>query len=187
MNDDGKSDVLVVPTNLPNKAAMAAAEVGEGRSAAEGNTARLPRAGHRAGPGVLQGLDRVREVARRDKEARFTALLHHVDLSRLRAAYWAISPKAAAGVDGVTWESYGRDLEANLQDLHERVHSGRYRARPSRRAYIPKADGRLRPLGIAALEDKILQRAVVDRGAKRCLRDGLPGLLVRVSAGARPA
>jgi RNA-directed DNA polymerase len=162
MNDDGKSDVLVVPTNLPNKAAMAAAEVGEGRSAAEGNTGRLPRAGHRAGSGVLQGLDRVREVARRDKEARFTALLHHVDLSRLRAAYWAISPKAAAGVDGVTWESYGRDLEANLQDLHERVHSGRYRARPSRRAYIPKADGRLRPLGIAALEDKILQRAVVE-------------------------
>jgi RNA-directed DNA polymerase len=80
----------------------------------------------------------------------------------LRAAYWAISPKAVAGVDGVTWESYGWDLEANLQDLHVRVHSGRYRARPSRRAYIPKADGRLRPLGIAALEDKILQRAVVE-------------------------
>jgi RNA-directed DNA polymerase len=107
-------------------------------------------------------LDRVREVAPRDKEARFTALLHHVDLDRLRAAYWAISPKAVAGVDGVTWESYGQDLEANLQDLHVRVHSGRYRARPSRRAYIPKADGRLRPLGIAALEDKILQRAVVE-------------------------
>jgi len=111
---------------------------------------------------VSQGLDRVREVARGDKEARFTALLHHVDLNRLRAAYWAISPKAAAGVDGVTWDSYGQDLEANLQDLHGRVHSGRYRARPSRRAYIPKADGRLRPLGIAALEDKIVQRAVVE-------------------------
>jgi group II intron reverse transcriptase/maturase len=104
----------------------------------------------------------VRGVARRDKEARFTALLHHVDLDRLVAAYWAISPKAAAGVDGVRWESYGRDLEANLRNLHERVHSGQYRARPSRRAYIPKADGRLRPLGIAALEDKILQRAVVE-------------------------
>ena len=162
MNDHGKSDVPVVPTNLPNKAAKAAAEVGEGRGAAEGNTGCLPRPGHRAGSGVSQGLDRVREVARRDKEARFTALLHHVDLDRLRVAYWAISPKAAAGVDGVTWESYGRDLEANLQDLHVRVHSGRYRARPSRRAYIPKADGRLRPLGIAALEDKILQRAVVE-------------------------
>ena len=108
------------------------------------------------------GLDRVREVARRDKDARFTALLHHVDLDRLRAAYWAISPQAAPGVDGVTWGAYGQDLEANLQDLHERVHSGAYRAKPSRRAYIPKADGRLRPLGIAALEDKIVQRAVVE-------------------------
>ena len=102
------------------------------------------------------------EVARRDKEARFTALLHHVDLDRLRAAYWAISPKAAPGVDGVTWAAYGQDLEANLRDLHDRVHAGRYRARPSRRVYIPKADGRQRPLGIAALEDKIVQRAVVE-------------------------
>ena len=162
MNDHGKSDVPVVPANPPNKAATAAAEAGEGRGTAEGNTDRLPRPGHRARSGVSQGLDRVREVARGDKEARFTALLHHVDLNRLRAAYWAISPKAAAGVDGVTWDSYGQDLEANLQDLHGRVHSGRYRARPSRRAYIPKADGRLRPLGIAALEDKIVQRAVVE-------------------------
>ena len=108
------------------------------------------------------GLDRVREVARRDKEARFTALLHHVDVPRLRAAYWALNPRAATGVDGETWGSYGQDLEVNLRGLHERVHSGRYQARPTRRAYIPKADGRLRPLGIAALEDKILQRAVVE-------------------------
>jgi group II intron reverse transcriptase/maturase len=104
----------------------------------------------------------VREVARQDKEARFTALLHHVDLDRLRAAYWAIRPTAAPGVDGVTWQSYGQELEANLQDLHARLHSGRYQAQPSRRAYIPKADGRQRPLGIATLEDKILQRAVVE-------------------------
>ena len=108
------------------------------------------------------GLDRVREVARRDKEARFTALLHHVDLGRLRAAYGAINPKAATGVDGVTWGAYGQDLEANLSDLHRQGPRRGYRARPSRRAYIPKADGRLRPLGIAALEDKILQRAVVE-------------------------
>ena len=108
------------------------------------------------------GLDRVRQVAREDKEARFTALLHHVDRARLRAAYWAIRPKAAPGVDGVTWEAYGQDLEANLHDLHTRLHTGRYRARPSRRAYIPKADGRSRPLGIATLEDKIAQRAVVE-------------------------
>jgi group II intron reverse transcriptase/maturase len=111
---------------------------------------------------VSQALDRVREVARRDKDARFTALLHHVSLERLVMAYWALSPKAAPGVDGVTWQDYGQDLVANLRDLHGRVHSGRYRARPSRRAYIPKADGRLRPLGITALEDKILQRAVVE-------------------------
>jgi group II intron reverse transcriptase/maturase len=111
---------------------------------------------------VPDALDRVRAVAREEKEVRFTALLHHVDLDRLRAAYRALSPRAAAGVDGVTWEAYGQHLEEHLQDLLERVHTGRYRARPSRRAYIPKADGRLRPLGIASLEDKILQRAVVE-------------------------
>jgi group II intron reverse transcriptase/maturase len=101
-------------------------------------------------------------VARRDKEARFTALLHHISLGRLRAAYWGIRPQAAPGVDGVTWAEYGQALETNLLDLHARVQSGRYRAKPSRRAYIPKADGRLRPLGIASLEDKIVQRAVVE-------------------------
>jgi retron-type reverse transcriptase len=104
----------------------------------------------------------VREVARRDKEARFTALLHHVSLGRLRAAYWAIRPQAAPGVDGVTWADYGQNLESNLQDLHVRVQAGRYRAKPSRRVYIPKADGRQRPLGIASLEDKVVQRAVVE-------------------------
>jgi retron-type reverse transcriptase len=88
--------------------------------------------------------------------------LHHVDVDRLREAYRAINPNAAPGVDTVTWAAYGQDLEDNLRDLHERLHAGRYRARPTRRVYIPKADGRLRPLGIAALEDKILQRAVVE-------------------------
>jgi len=104
----------------------------------------------------------VRRAAQQDKEARFTALVHHVDIDRLRVAYRAMNPKAAAGVDEVTWQDYGKDLEVNLRDLHDRVHRGSYRAKPSRRAYIPKADGRLRPLGIAALEDKILQRAVVE-------------------------
>jgi len=99
-------------------------------------------------------------VAQRDKDARFTALLHHVDLAALRMAYRAISPAAAPGVDGVTWAAYGQNLEANLRDLHERVQQGRYRASPSRRAYIPKADGRQRPLGVATLEDKVIQRAV---------------------------
>jgi group II intron reverse transcriptase/maturase len=104
----------------------------------------------------------VRRVARKDKEARFTALLHHVTVDRLRGAYRAISPRAAAGVDGVTWQSYGQQLEDNLHDLHARLHRGAFRAKPSRRVHIPKADGRLRPLGIAALEDKIVQRAVVE-------------------------
>jgi RNA-directed DNA polymerase len=127
----------------------------------------LPRdskthAGLSAGRDASSALGRVREVARRDKGARFTALLHHVSLGRLRRAYWAIRPQAAPGVDGVTWAEYGQALEANLQDLHERVQAGRYRAKPSRRVYIPKADGRQRPLGIASLEDKIVQRAVVE-------------------------
>ena len=160
MNGHGKSDRSVVPANPPNKAA--AAEAGEERERAKGNAASETRPGRSAGPGVSSALDRVRQVAQRDKEARFTALLHHVSLERLVMAYWDLSPKAAPGVDGVTWEDYGQDLEANLRDLHDRVHGGRYRARPSRRAYIPKADGRQRPLGIAALEDKIVQRAVVE-------------------------
>src|SRR6266581_1335027 len=160
MNECGKSDGRVVPAKPANKAACAAAESVEERRPAEGNTASKTRSGPSAGPGAPSALDRVREVARRDKEARFTALLHHVSLDRLRAAYWAIRPQAAPGVDGVTWAACGQELEANLAGLHQRLHGGRYRARPSRRTYIPKADGRLRPLGIAALEDKIAQRAV---------------------------
>lgn len=160
MNGRGQSDDLVVPANPSNKAA--AAEVGEERGSAKGNTASKTHPGHSAGSGAPSALERVRDVARRDKEARFTALVHHVTRWRLGKAYWAIRPQAAPGVDGVTWTEYGQDLEANLADLHERVQSGRYRAKPSRRAYIPKADGRQRPLGIAALEDKIVQRAVVE-------------------------
>jgi RNA-directed DNA polymerase len=162
MNEDGKSDGRVLPAKRPNNAGRPAAEAVEERRPAEGNTDSATRPGRGAGPGVPSGLDRVREAARRDKDARFTALLHHVTLERLYAAYRAIRPQAAAGTDGVTWASYGQDLEANLKDLHARVHSGAYRARPSRRVYIPKADGRLRPLGIASLEDKIVQRAVVE-------------------------
>jgi hypothetical protein len=160
MNRDGQSDRSVVPANPPNKAA--AAEAGEERERAKGNTGGETRPGRSAGSGVSSELGRVRQVAVRDKEARFTALLHHVTLERLLLAYQDISPKAAPGVDGVTWEAYGQDLVANLRDLHERVQQGRYRASPGRRAYILKADGRLRPLGIATLEDKIVQRAVVE-------------------------
>jgi len=162
MNEREKSDRLVVPVKPPNNAALVAAEVVEGRGLREGNAAGKPRPGLRAGVSGPSALGRVRDVAQKDKEARFTALLHHVDVDRLGEVYRALNPKAATGVDGVTWLEYGVDLEENLRDLHARVHRGSYRARPSRRAYIPKPDGRQRPLGIAALEDKILQRAVVE-------------------------
>jgi RNA-directed DNA polymerase len=162
MNERGQSDSPVVPSRSPNNAARAVAEAAEGSGLAKGNTTSKTRPGCNAGVSVKSALDRVRRVASQDKEARFVSLLHHVDVDRLRAAYWALEPKAAPGVDGVMWEDYGQDLEGNLQDLHARVHRGSYRASPSRRVYIPKPDGRLRPLGIASLEDKILQRAVVE-------------------------
>jgi RNA-directed DNA polymerase len=163
MNGRRESDSCVVPAKLANKAERSAAESVEGRRLDEGNTGQ--QNAHRTqsrDDGASSALARVRDVARTDRDARFTALLHHVNVERLRAAYRALSPRAAAGVDEVTWQDYGRDLEANLRDLHARVQRGAYRAKPSRRVFIPKADGRLRPLGVAALEDKIVQRAVVE-------------------------
>lgn len=164
MNGYGQSDGPVVPAKPPNKAvaAVMAAEVVEERGPAEGNTGSETRPGRSAGSGVSSELGRVREVARRDRNARFTALLHQVSLYQLWQAFRAVRPQAAPGVDGVRWAEYEQDLGANLRDLHARVQSGRYRASPSRRVYIPKADGRQRPLGIATLEDKIVQRAVVE-------------------------
>jgi RNA-directed DNA polymerase len=163
MNGRRESDSRVVPAKLANNAGGSAAEPVEERRLDKGSTDQqtTPRT-QRRDHGASSALDRVRQVASRDRDARFTALLHHVSVERLRAAYRALSPSAAAGVDAVTWESYGQDLEVRLWDLHDRVQRGAYRAKPSRRVYIPKADGRLRPLGIAALEDKIVQRAVVE-------------------------
>jgi len=111
---------------------------------------------------VSQGLERVRQAARQRKKEKFTALLHHVTTDLLREAFYALKRKAAPGVDGLTWQDYEAELEDHLQDLHARVHRGAYRALPVRRRYIPKPGGKQRPLGIAALEDKIVQRAVVD-------------------------
>ncbi len=162
MNERGKSDGPVVPAKPLNNAAEAVAEVVEERGPAGGNAASQTRPGHRAGQDAPSELDRVREVARKDKDARFSALLHHVTIDRLRMAYRALSPKAAPGVDEVTWGAYGQDLEASLRDLHARLHRGAYRAKPTRRVHIPKANGGLRPLGIAALEDKIVQRCVAE-------------------------
>jgi RNA-directed DNA polymerase len=162
MNDQGQSDGLVVPAKPPNKPASVGAEVVEERRPAKGNTASETRPGHRAGMSASSDLDRVRRAAAKDKQARFTALLHHVTVDRLRDAYRMIRPGAAAGVDGVGWQDYGQDLEKNIRDLHARVHRGAYRATPARRVFIPKPDGRQRPLGVAALEDKIVQRALVE-------------------------
>jgi RNA-directed DNA polymerase len=163
MNDRRKSDSRVVPAKLANKTGQPVAELVEERRLAKGNTGQQNASRTQGRDGdASSALERVRRVAQQDRKARFTALLHHVTLGRLRWAYWALSPRAAAGADGVTWGAYGQDLDANLQDLHGRVHRGAYRAKPSRRVYIPKADGRLRPLGIASLEDKIVQRAVVE-------------------------
>ncbi len=110
---------------------------------------------------ALNGLDRIREAAVRDRNLRFTNLIHHITDEILREAYNALKRDAATGVDGVTWQEYGEGLEGRIIDLHDRVQSGRYRAKPSKRAWIPKPDGRQRPIGIAALEDKIVQQAVV--------------------------
>lgn len=157
----GKSDGLAVPTKLPNKARAAAAEAVEGRGPAKGNSPER-NAFRTLGRGDAQSaLERVRLAARRKQ--RLTALLHHVyDVERLRAAYLGIKRDAAAGVDGETWSHYGEALEENLRDLSERLKRGAYRAKPVRRVYIAKADGRQRPLGVPALEDKIVQRAAVE-------------------------
>jgi len=163
MHGHDESDSPVLPGKPANKAARAAAEPVEGRGLAKGN----PREQNAFRPpsrgDAPSALERIREVARKDQRVRFTTLLHHIyDVERLRAAYRALEPKAAAGVDGVTWKQYGQHLEENLQDLSERLKRGAYRARPARRVRIPKPDGRKRLLGVLALEDKIVQRAAAE-------------------------
>ena len=163
MHGDGKSDTFVVPEKLPNKAAGPAAEAVEGREVAKGNSEERNVLRTQGRESALSALDRVRHAARRDRKLRFTALLHHVyAVDRLRVAYYALKREAAPGVDGETWKHYGEQLEENLRGLGERLKRGAYRAKPVRRAYIEKADGRQRPLGVPALEDKIVQRAVVE-------------------------
>jgi RNA-directed DNA polymerase len=162
MHAPGKTDDRVVPGKPPNKGVPeASAEVVEGRRSTEGNTMQAAASRTQSRIDALDALDRVREAARRDRRARFTALLHHVTAERLQEGFFALKHEAAPGVDGITWEQYDVGLEDRLRDLHRRIHEGTYRAQPSRRVFIPKADGRPRPLGIAALEDKIVQQAVV--------------------------
>ena len=156
-----KSDLAVVALKPANKAGAPAAERAEPRAGTKGN-ADPPRTRRTQSRGsVSQGLERVRQAARQGKRQAFTALLHHVNVDALRDAFLALKRRAAPGVDGMTWQDYESGLEEHLLDLHTRVHRGTYRALPVRRRFIPKPDGRQRPLGIAALEDKIVQRAVV--------------------------
>lgn len=163
MNVTRKSDRPVVPAKSPNKAENTAAEAMEGRGLAKGNAGQqnTSRTQCRTND-VPSALERVRQVAVRDKGARFTSIFHHISIDRLREAFNSLEKKAAAGVDGVTWDQYENNLEVKLLNLHSRLHRGAYRAKPSRRVYIPKPDGRKRPLGVASLEDKIVQRAVVE-------------------------
>jgi group II intron reverse transcriptase/maturase len=163
MNGYGKSDSPVVPEKFPNKAPKRAAEEMEARGLAKGNPpeSNAPRTQSRIG--APSALERVRQAARKDKKQRFTALFHHVyEIEQLRRAYDEVKRNAAPGIDGETWNHYGENLEKNLQDLSERLKRGAYRAKPVRRVYIPKADGRQRPIGLPVLEDKIVQRAVVE-------------------------
>jgi len=162
MNGQWKSDRPVVPTKPLNKAGIAATEAAEGSGLAKENMGQQNACRTQCRESAPSKLERVRQVAKRDRNAKFTALLHHVTLESLRTAYESLKKKAAPGVDGVTWEQYHAGQDENLKDLLERVRKGAYRAKPSRRTYIPKADGRQRPLGIAALEDKVVQHAVAE-------------------------
>jgi RNA-directed DNA polymerase len=156
-----ESDHVIVPVNLSNKDGLPSAERGEGSAWTKENASPSHTCPTQRGTGVSQGLAGVRKAARERKQERFTALLHHLTVDLLRESFYALQRHAAPGVDHVTWQEYETGLEERLADLHRRVHRGAYRAQPSRRVYIPKADGRQRPLGIAALEDKIVQQAVV--------------------------
>lgn len=162
MHGDGKSDSRIVPKKRSNNGHGRLAETGEGRRLAKGNLRQDDQGRTQCRTALTDGLERVRKAARRDRRAKFTALLHHITPDLLERSFLALQRDAAPGVDGMTWREYEVHLRDRLDDLHARLQRGAYRALPSRRAYIPKADGRARPLGIAALEDKIVQRAVVE-------------------------
>jgi RNA-directed DNA polymerase len=161
MHDHEKSDLAIVASKPTNKAGKPAAEPVERRAGTEGNARQQStrRAQDRAS--VSQALERVRQAARHRKKERFTTLFHHLSPQMLRTAFLALKRDAAPGVDGLTWQDYEAGLDHRIVELHERVHRGAYRAQPSRRRYIPKPDGRQRPLAVAALEDKIVQKATV--------------------------
>src|ERR1700757_3867844 len=160
MYGGGKSDPGIVAVKPANKADPSAAESVEPRTGTKGNADQQSTRQAQNWESVSQALARIRQAAKLRKKERFTSLLHHVSVDLLRLSFFALKKDAAPGVDGLGWRDYEANLEGNLEDLHERVHRGAYRALPSRRQYIPKADGRQRPIAVCALEDKIVQRAV---------------------------
>jgi len=163
MNGQGKSDRSAVPAKSPNKTGQPVAEAMEGRGLAKGNLPEQNALRMQSRDSVRSALERVRQAAKKDRTRRFTALLHHVySLDTLRTAYFSLKKEAAPGVDGQTWRHYGEDLEEHLRDLSERLKRGAYRAKPVRRVYIAKDGGGQRPLGVTALEDKLVQRAAVE-------------------------
>jgi RNA-directed DNA polymerase len=159
MYDHEKSDPAIVAAKSTNKAGQPGAELAEPRAGAEGNARQQSTGRAQYRETVSQALERIRQAARQRKKEKFTALLHHVSIDHLTEAFSELKENAAAGVDGLTCRDYEQHLEHNLEDLHARVRRGAYRALPSRRVYIPKPDGRQRPIAVAALEDKIVQRA----------------------------
>src|SRR6266581_19344 len=161
MHGRGKSDLAIVAAKPANKVEQSTAEPVEPRAGAKGNASQHSTDRAQSRGTVSQALERIRQAARQRKKEKFTALLHHINIELLGEAFYELKEDAAPGVDGLTWRTYEADLDRNLTDLHERVHRGAYRALPSRRVYIAKPDGRQRPLAIAALEDKIVQRATV--------------------------
>ena len=161
MHGREKSDLAIVAMKPTNNAGQSAAEPVERRAGAKGNASQQSTRRAQDRESVKQALGRIRQAARQRNKERFTALFHHISPALLRLAFSELKRKAAPGVDGMTWRTYDADLDQNLAALHDKVRRGAYRARPSRRQYIPKPDGRQRPLAVAALEDKIVQRAAV--------------------------
>jgi RNA-directed DNA polymerase len=160
MHADEESDEGVVPMKRSNNEGGSSAETGEGRTSPKGNGGETAAARTLRRNTASNGLIAVRQAARQSKSVRFTALLHHITTDLLKQSYLSLERDSAPGIDGVTWQAYGENLEEKLKELHDKVHRGSYRAHPARRTYIPKADGSQRPLSILCLEDKIVQQAV---------------------------
>ena len=159
MNERGKSDTAIVAVKPANKAERSAAELVEQRAGTKGNADQQSTRRAQDRESVSQALGRIRQAAKQRKKEKFTTLLHHISVELLRLSFFETKKDAAPGVDGMTWQDYEADLDRNIEELHDRVHRGAYRALPSRRVYIPKPDGRKRPIAVGALEDKIVQRA----------------------------